>query len=399
MVNRDNPAGHLPRESRPPWVKVLQAFLGLAVVAGVVVGTFFWTSAPSVNDPTLGATSAPSPSKPQHVFVINLENTDFARAWGPTSKAPYLSNTLRADGLLLENYYAIYHSSLPNYIAQLSGQGPNPNTANDCAVYHPFESKSITDYGQETGKGCVYPDSVQTLAGQLTANGLTWKAYMEDMSTPCRHPVLGTIDKTKKARVGDQYATRHNPFMYFASITGSPDCASNVVDLTQLTDSLKSTATTANLSYITPNLCHDGHDNPCVDGAPGGLPAADAWLREWIPKITGSPAFHQDGILVITFDEGDMEGPVVGSVAPQEAAPTEASQGTGAPLTALFGPGGGRVGALLLSPFIKAGTTSQAVYNHYSLLGSIEDLFGLPYLGYAAVPDLEKFGSDVYNTK
>ena len=54
------------------------------------------------------------------------------------------------------------------------------------------------------------------------------------------------------------------------------------------------------------------------------------------------------------------------------------------------GPGGGRVGAVLVSPFIKPGTTPSAAYNHYSLLRTIEDLFGLPHLGEAAQPGLDE---------
>jgi phosphatidylinositol-3-phosphatase len=60
------------------------------------------------------------------------------------------------------------------------------------------------------------------------------------------------------------------------------------------------------------------------------------------------------------------------------------------------GPGGGRVGAVLLSPFIKPGTVSTVDYNHYSSLRSIEDLFGLTHLGDAAMPRVKSFGPDVY---
>ncbi len=58
------------------------------------------------------------------------------------------------------------------------------------------------------------------------------------------------------------------------------------------------------------------------------------------------------------------------------------------------GPGGGRVGALVISPFTTPGTTSTRTYNHYSLLGTIEDLFGLPRLGYARTV-VHTFGTDV----
>ena len=60
------------------------------------------------------------------------------------------------------------------------------------------------------------------------------------------------------------------------------------------------------------------------------------------------------------------------------------------------GPGGGRVGALLLSPLVAPGTENATPYNHYSLLCSMEDAFGYPHLGFAGAPGLVCFGSDVY---
>ncbi|TFD16110.1 alkaline phosphatase family protein [Cryobacterium sp. TMT2-23] len=326
----------------------------------------------------------------RHVFVINLENKGYDSAWGPASAAPYLAGTLRNQGVLLTQYFGVAHNSLPNYIAQISGQGPNPQTQADCQTYSPFVGAGTTSPGQYVGNGCVYPAAVPTVAGQLTDSGRTWKGYMEDMGSSCRHPSLGAVDDTQKARVGDQYAVRHNPFVYFASITGSPDCARNDVDLNALTADLASTATTPNLSMITPNLCHDGHDAPCVDGQPGGLASADEWLKRWVPAITSSPAFKRDGVLVITFDESDS---------PQTDSSACCGEGPGpnSPLPGITGLGGGRVGALVLSPFVAAGTTSTTPYNHYSLLASIEDTFALPHLGYAATPGLNRFGLDVYN--
>jgi len=326
----------------------------------------------------------------KHVFVINLENKGYDETWGPASAAPYLSQTLRSQGVLLNQYFGTAHNSQPNYVAQISGQGPNAQMQADCQNYSPFVGSGTASPGQAVGDGCVFPASVPTVAGQLKDAGKTWKGYMEDMGTPCRHPALGAVDDTQKAKVGDQYAARHNPFVYFAGITGSPDCAANDVDLSALKTDLASTATTPNLSMITPNLCHDGHDSPCVDGQPGGLASADEWLKQWVPAITNSPAFKQDGVLVITFDESD---------GPQSDASACCGEGPGpnAALPGITGMGGGRVGALVLSPFTKGGTWSTTPYNHYSLLASIEDTFGLPYLGYAGTPGLNRFGLDVYN--
>ena len=369
------------------------AFIALAMLAaacltyGMQVST---TRAPG------GAAVAAPASYPgylpgaNHVFVINLEHKGYDETWGPASAAPYLSQTLRNQGVLLNQYYGTAHNSQPNYVAQISGQGPNAQMQADCQTYSPFLGTGTASPGQAVGDGCVFPDSVPTVAGQLTDAGKTWKGYMEDMGTACRHPALGAVDDTQKARVGDQYAARHNPFVYFAGITGSPDCAANDVDLTALKTDLASAATTPNLSMITPNLCHDGHDSPCVDGQPGGLASADEWLKQWVPAITSSPAFKKDGVLVITFDESD---------GPQSDASACCGEGPGpnAALPGITGLGGGRVGALVLSPFTKGGTWSTTPYNHYSLLASIEDTFGLSYLGYAGAPGLNRFGLDVYN--
>ncbi len=293
--------------------------------------------------------------------------------------------------MLLDQYYGTAHNSLPNYIAQVTGQGPNAQTQADCQVYSPFTTAGPTvDPGQYVGNGCVLPAEAPSLPGQLDASGRSWRGYMEDMGTPCRHPQLGAVDDTQKARVGDQYAVRHNPFMYLGSVVGSPSCAQHVVDLGSLTSDLASAASTPALSYITPNLCHDGHDSPCVDGQPGGLASADAFLRTWVPRITSSPAFQRDGALVITFDESD---------GPQSDATACCGEGPGpnSPLPGIAGLGGGRVGALVLSRFVAPGSTSTTPYNHYSLLASIEDLWRLPYLGYAAAPGLPRFGLDVWN--
>ncbi|WP_427136525.1 alkaline phosphatase family protein [Pseudarthrobacter sp. S9] len=312
------------------------------------------------------------------MFVINLENKGYDNVWGSGSQAPYLAQTLRSQGVLLTQYYGIAHYSAGNYLAQISGQGSNADTRKDCPTFSPLSSSGTAAQGQIQGTGCVYPSSVPTLAGQLTSAGKTWKGYMEDMPTPCQHPELGAKDSHQGAKMGDQYATRHNPFVYFRSIT-STDCQSNDVNYSHLTTDLASVQTTPNLSYIAPNLCNDGHDSPCVDGRPGGLASADAWLEQQVPTILNSPAFKKDGVLVITFDEaeGNATGP------------------SGIP----GGTAGGRIGALLLSPLIKADTTSETMYNHYSLLASIEDIFSLPYLGYAGAPGLNRFGSDVFNAR
>lgn len=373
----------LRRLFRLRWTAAAALTLLAVAGAGQTIG-----QAPAVAAPARASTGYLPGAK--HVFVINLENKGYDSTWGAGSAAPYLSGTLRGQGVLLTQYFGVAHNSLPNYIAQISGQGPNAQTQADCQTYSPFVGTGTASPGQFVGDGCVYPADVPTVAGQLSETGRSWKGYEEDMGAACRHPSPGAVDDTQKARIGDQYAARHNPFVYFAGITGSPDCARNDVDLGALRTDLARVATTPNLSMITPNLCHDGHDAPCVDGSPGGLASADEWLKEWVPAITASPAFKKDGVLVITFDESDS---------PQADSSACCGEGPGpnSPLPGITGLGGGRVGALVLSPFVAGGTASTTPYNHYSLLASIEDTFALPYLGYAATPGLNRFGLDVYN--
>lgn len=342
------------------------------------------------------ADEAPSAAMPpiKHVFIVVLENEAYQITFGKSSLAPYLATSLATRGALLTQYYGIGHSSLDNYVAMISGQAPNPATQSDCKTYVEFvPSGSPTTLGQVPGEGCVYPATVKTLADQLNHAGLSWRGYMEDMgnspmreAAACGHVPIGSYDFTREASVSDEYADKHDPFVYFHSIIDDPvGCARHVVNLAKLADDLKQINTTPNFSYVVPGLCHDGHDAPCVDGEPGGLVSADRFLRAWIPRILQSPAFRRDGLLVITFDEGDRATACCG----EKGLP-------GGPQPGKFGPGGGTVGAVLLSPFIAPGTVSHVPYNHYSLLRSIEDIFGLGHLGMARAAGLQAFGPDVF---
>jgi hypothetical protein len=305
---------------------------------------------------------------------------------------------LRDQGQLLTQYYGTAHASLGNYIAQISGQAPNPNTQADCVGYVDFAATGTGAYGQALGKGCVYPASVKTIGDQLAAKGRTWKAYQEDIANSptlpktCRHPAIGETDISVIPTKTDMYATRHNPFVYFHSIIDSPACNKTVVGLDALSADLASVATTPNLSYITPNVCNDGHDEPCKDGRPGGLTSADDFLHTWMPKILASPAYQAGGMLVITFDEAESGGDDDDSSA---CCATPPSPNSGQP--GIRGPGGGRIGALVLSQLTKPGTTNATPYNHYALLCSMEDLFGVSRLGFAGAPGLTCFGEDVYD--
>lgn len=366
------------------------------VMTGVALGAATSTAASAVERSaraTAAASARPAARRVRHVFLVILENQSFETAFGRRSRAPYLARTLRRRGMLLRRYYAIGHNSLDNYIALVSGQAPNEDTQADCVRYSDFALRrpGLDAHGQAIGQGCVYPAIVETLPDQLEAAGLTWKGYMEDMgkdprreSATCGHVPLGASDPLQTGTPRDQYTDKHDPFVYFHSIIDDPArCSAHVVNLEQLPKDLARAATTPNYAFITPSLCHDGHDEPCVDGEPGGLLSANAFLRKWVPLILRSPAFRRDGLLIVTFDESTAQGARMAAACCGEQPLPGAHLPPG-----LVGPGGGRIGALLLSPFIAAGTVSDTPYNHYSLLRSVEEIFGLAPLGYAADPGL-----------
>ena len=365
----------------------------------------------------------------RHVFVITLENENYATTFGANTKAPYLSQTLASQGAMVQQYYGTGHVSLDNYISMLSGQAPTPETDNDCITFQDYKLTGLTSDGQAIGSGCVYPASIKTLPDQLKAAGYTWKGYEGDMgndpareAATCGHPALNTTDLTQSAEapsaavpLGDQYATRHNPFMYFHSIIDSADCTQNVVNLNKLTTDLQAVSTTANFNLITPNLCDDGHDAPCVNGQPGGLTSANTFLQKWVPIITASPAFKQDGLLIINFDESSY-ATVTQTSTSEDLTFTGAtccSQQPGPNLAAFpqtsslsykgltinltkQSYGGDQTGAVMISKFIKPGTVSTVQYNHYSMLKSIEDIFQVGHLGYAGQAGLVGFGNDIF---
>ncbi len=371
----------------------------------------------SASSTTSAASSGSGLPAIHHVFIIVMENEGYDTTFGTPFNDPYLASTLPAAGALLPNYYGIGHFSNDNYVALISGQAPNPLNQADCLQYVDFPSTAtIAPNGQISDSGCVFPTSVTTVANQLDQAHLTWKGYMQDMgnipsreSAVCGHPTVGTPDQTEVAVPGDGYASRHDPFVYFHSIIDDTAlCNTSVVPLgtttgalpagtpagvTGLATDLKSVATTPNLSFITPNLCYDGHDAPCLNqqGSPSPLVNIDTFLQTWVPLITGSPAFKKDGLLEVTFDEADTDQGAGGDA----SACCNEMPGPAAALPGGFGPGGGRIGTVLLSPFIKGGTVSTVPYNHFSTLATIEDIFGLPKLGQAATVSAT-FGKDVF---
>ncbi len=354
--------------------------------------------------PAASEKPAPKPSTKlpaiKHVFVLMLSDEPYAAAFGPESSAHYLSQTLEHKGSLLVHYDAVAHEQLANEIALLSGQGPTLETAANCPLYADIAPTGSGADEQVLGNGCVYPASTQTLPGQLSAKHLRWRAYVEgideagDTSGACGHPQLGAADPTaEQASSSGPYATFRNPFVYFQSLSGSPNCAADDVGLNELKTDLAAAKDTPSLSYIVPDRCHDGNPTPCTAGAPAGLAPADALLEKVVPEILAAKAYKENGLLVITVDEAPSSGEFADS---SSCCGQPTFPNVPASSTALTPRGGGSVGALLLSPFIKHAVTDQESYDHFSLLRTIEDLFGLKHLGYAGLAGVKSFEPSVF---
>jgi acid phosphatase len=174
----------------------------------------------------------------------------------------------------------------------------------------------------------------RSLADTLEAAGRSWKTYAEDL------PSAGFTGGS----AGD-YAKKHDPLLYFRSVLARPADRSRVVPLTQLPRDLARGAL-PDFSLVVPNKCHDMHDCSVATG--------DAWLHGFLPPLLRSHVMR-NGVVFIVFDEGSSD------------------QG-----------GGGHVAALVVGPTVRPGSRFTAPTGHYGLLRTIEDAFGLPYLGGSA---------------
>lgn len=355
----------------------------------------------------------------KHLFLIVLGENGYEESFGSTASAPYLSQTLAKKGEVLSNYFAVAGSDLANQIALLSGQGPTPETAVNCPNYGDLTPGTESVFGQVEGNGCIYPATTKNLPAQLVEKKLKWKAYLEDIgndpaqATTCRHPAPGTPAATSpegtpiaQAPVpGDAYLTWRNPFVYFHSILDKPECAENDVGLDRLTEALKGKGSKAPaLSYIVPNACHAGGPVACEPGKPTGPAAAEEFLKSVVPAILASAAYKENGLIVITSSLAPQGGehpdhsaccvvPEYPNLPP--VPPAEPSTGPVKPSG-----GGGKVGMLLISPFVKPGTVNETGYfNHFTLLLTIEELFELEKLGYASELALVPFDSTVFNAE
>jgi len=262
-----------------------------------------------------------SPPAYTHVIWIWMENHSIGDIIGNTAEAPYL-NSLASECGLATNYHNLTHPSLPNYIGATSG----------------LSAKQLKPFVPD----CDPKGHCTTSAPSIFGQGETWKAYEESMPSNCAPANSG------------EYAVRHNPPPYYTTLSG---CSSLDVPYTQLATDLAGNALPA-FSFITPNLIDDMHDGTIADG--------DSWLSANLPTILNSSEYMSGSTVVfITWDEGT-------GGKNDEACATNTTDPSCT------------VATFVISPSTPAGSTSSTLFNHYSLLGTTEQLLGLPALGAAS---------------
>jgi hypothetical protein len=234
-------------------------------------------------------------------------------------EAPYI-NTLAGECGLATNYHNVDHPSLPNYIAGTSGL--------PFGELKRFESD------------CNPSHKCSTSAPSIFSQVPSWRAYEESMPTNCDRKNAG------------EYAVRHNPPPYYTTLA---ECATKDVPYPQLASDLAG-GTLPAFSFVTPNLIDDMHDGTIAQG--------NAWLQANLPTILNSSEYQSGTVaLVVTWDEGE-------GGATNECATNTTDIGC-------------HVATIVVSPSTAPGTQSSALFNHYSLLGSTEQLLGAGPLGEA----------------
>ena len=268
-----------------------------ALAAGLclaIVGAGAGAQSPAV----LPSPPAPGVSLPtfDHIVVLLMENKGFGGVIG-NAASPYL-NSLAATYAYSDAYSAVSHPSLPNYLALVGGS--TFGVTSDCTSCYQA-GPNITD--------------------RLDAAGISWKAYMEDLPSPC---FAGAASA--------EYAKKHDPFVYFDGLRQNPARCAGVVPYGQLAIDLTANQLPA-FGWITPNLCHDMHACPVAEG--------DRWLAQQLPMLISSPAFTQQrSLLLITWDEDDG--------------------------------GSNRVPLIAVGAGVRPGYVSHVAATHYSLLKTIE---------------------------
>jgi hypothetical protein len=250
-----------------------------------------------------------------HVFVVMMENTDYASVIGDSKDAPFI-NGLASSGTLLANSSGTYHPSDENYLAIAGGDNYVSG-----AIYYPNIHVAAANLGD-----------------RIEAVGKTWKGYEQGMGTPCN----------LSSNNDSYYAPDDLPFINFTDISSNTArCQAHLLDLGQFATDLQSTNTTPAFAWLSADDYYDGEASG--NGSPASMQVQDGWLKQTLQPLFASPAWkNQRSLLILTWDESETSG------TNHIATILVDSQGK-----------------------VNRGYASDASYNHYSVGRTIESALGL----------------------
>jgi len=343
--------------------------VAVAFGLGAIVGPMA-VSAHQVS--TAGASGTPAPGgfpRMGHVFVIMMENTSYQALLSPSNPNTKFIQQMAATDGLATRYFGVTHPSLPNYIAATSGQTWNSNS-DDTAQAPLFNHENIVD--------------------QFEAAHVSWKAYMQSIPFPG-----DLVDETPNGL----YVRKHDPFLMYPDVYTDPGRAGNVVPLQQLGKDLSS-GNVPRFAWISPNICDDMHGGATACPFPSSpsdpnqaklFQDGNNFLRKWVGLITHSKAWTGHSAIFITWDEGGFSdsapfGPLSLRPGPDSpllpATPADPATGGGGDLAGGTAYGGGRVPMIVVARGVGH-RVDRVFSDHYSLLRTVEENFGLPLLGNA----------------
>ncbi len=323
--------------------------------------TTITTSFPTKEDKTI--------PKYEHIFVIIEENKAYEQIIG-NPDAPILNQLGKTYGLAT-NFYGEVHPSEANYIAILGGStfGIHDDDAYYC-------QSGSTDKFCGNSKQADYVNhtiSSLSLLDQLERKGLTWKGYFEDI------PTSGSKVVVSPNLLQPRYASKHNGFINFKKVQDDPNLSKKIVGLNQLESDFK-TDKVPNYSHIVFNQCHEMHGLPECNNPQQLIQTGDVWIGKVVNQITSSKLWNAPGnnAIIITWDEDNN---------PLQKTATQGWCGFEPKSHANFG--GGHIATIVITNHGPRNMVDNTPYNHYSLLRTTEDAFGIyEYLN--AAGDLEK---------
>jgi hypothetical protein len=300
-----------------------------------------------------------------HIYVIMEENTNYEDVIGNTADAPYI-NSLAQQYSFAANYYGVTHPSVPNYVAFLAGD------------FFGLHADDVTKRFDATN-----------LVDQLESKGLTWATYQQGL------PAVGSTVDQAPATGSGLYVKKHDPFLLFNDVLNNPARLQNIKPMDSLATDLNA-GNAPNFAFIVPDQCHDLHGVSPPSATQYGMPwcgyppdfvinhalvqAADAYVKQLVTTIMSSKGWTSDSVIALTWDENESSGrPISG--------PNRGYASSTGCCASPAGQGGGRVPFIFITNTPNH-TVSLRPYNHYSLLRTIEDNWGLGCLVNACDPSV-----------